>query len=786
MTAHATNFRPGSAAGQVEPNTAAALEFLTRWAPEGPWVLTAIAVERKGIETATFYPGDNAEAWIEKYNGQRNIYFHVNPPVRDLTRKAERSDIARVDWLHVDIDPRAGEDLDAERERALGLLTERLPKGVPRPTCIVFSGGGYQGFWRLKEPIPVEGDLAAAEEAARYNQQLELRFGADKCHNIDRIMRLPGTVNLPDKKKQAKGRTAQLAELVEFDASRTYALGEFTKAAAAPSAERQPAAVAVPEDVRRLGSVEELDQWNVPDRIKEIIVQGRRVDEGPKEGDDSRSAWLFDALCGLVRAGVPDAVIYAAITDPDFRISESVLDKPTPRRYGERQIQRAKEEAEEPLLRQLNDQHAVIANFGGKCVVVEEVEDPALKRTRLTAQSFTDFRGRYMHVPVQVGTNKDGLPVKKPLGRWWLEHPHRRQYSTVVFAPGREVEGAYNLWKGFGVEPRPGSGHEPFLQHLHENVCAGDDGHYDYLVRWMARAVQHPDTPGEVAVVLRGGRGTGKGTVAKHFGRLFGRHYHQVTNAAHLVGQFNAHLRDTVLLFGDEAFFAGDRQHESVLKGLVTESQIVIERKHVDAEPAPNYIHLLMASNDNWVVPAGADERRFFVLDVGDAHKQDSRYFAHIERAMEGGGYENLLHFLQTLDLSEFEVRTVPQTAALRDQQAQSLRGVAAYVYDRLWKGEVPACAVAYQGTPWASSSGLQQEVAAWLNVSQSRVSTNEIGSTLHEQLGAIKKVNWQVGRNGLHGYFWDTATLRQRWDERMFQVEWPDLPAGGRWEDAY
>lgn len=190
----------------VQPDTNAAIDFLRRWAPEGPWALTSIRPDRKAIDTRTFYPTDEdaARRWLGEYNGQRNIYFHVNPPLRDITKKAEREDIKSVDWLHVDIDPRAGEDLEEERQRALSLLTSRLPAGVPAPTVVVFSGGGYQGFWKLEQSIPVNGDLDKAEDAKRYNQQLEVLFGADNCHNIDRIMRLPGTVNIPDERKAKK------------------------------------------------------------------------------------------------------------------------------------------------------------------------------------------------------------------------------------------------------------------------------------------------------------------------------------------------------------------------------------------------------------------------------------------------------------------------------------------------------------------------------------------------------------------------------------------------------
>jgi hypothetical protein len=212
-----------------------------------------------------------------------------------------------------------------------------------------------------------------------------------------------------------------------------------------------------------------------------------------------------------------------------------------------------------------------------------------------------------------------------------------------------------------------------FLKHVLDNICAGNEAHYEYLVRWMARAVQHPDSPGQIAVVLRGKRGTGKSFFAKTFGSLFGRHFLQIADPKHLVGSFNAHLRDCVVLFGDEAFYAGDKKHESVLKALVTEETIPIETKGVDVEILPNYLHLILASNDQWVVPAGADERRYFVLDVGEGSKQKPPYFRAIADEMNSGGREALLYLLLQLDIEKFEVRDFPLTAALQEQKEFSL-----------------------------------------------------------------------------------------------------------------
>ena len=59
----------------------------------------------------------------------------------------------------------------------------------------------------------------------------------------------------------------------------------------------------------------------------------------------------------------------------------------------------------------------------------------------------------------------------------------------------------------------------------------------------------------------------------------------QIFNPAQLVGRFNEHLRDCVLLFGDEAFYAGDKQHESVLKGLIAEPFLQMEGKYERPSP---------------------------------------------------------------------------------------------------------------------------------------------------------------------------------------------------------
>ena len=333
----------------------------------------------------------------------------------------------------------------------------------------------------------------------------------------------------------------------------------------------------------------------------------------------------------------------------------------------------------------MNARHAVVCE-AGKTVVITEGVDPVLQRVVLTRSSFADIRNFYMSEMVQI---KVGKKIEsRPLGEYWLGHADRRQYLGIVFHPGQETPGYFNLWRRFPVEPRQGDW-SLMKQHLRTCICRGNEDHFGFLLGWAAAACQRLDEPAEVAVALRGRRGTGKGVFCRQFGALFGQHFVHVANSRHLVGNFNAHLQDAILVFADEAFEAGDKRAEAVLKMLITEPTIPIERKHRDVITAKNMTHLLIASNEDWVVPAGLDERRFFVLDVSDDHAQDHAYFARLVGQMDNGGRAAILHDLLAFDLSAVNLREPPETEALLEQKVLSMSATQQWWYEKLQDGQL-------------------------------------------------------------------------------------------------
>ena len=341
---------------------------------------------------------------------------------------------------------------------------------------------------------------------------------------------------------------------------------------------------------------------------------------------------------------------------------------------------------------ELNNKHFV-TRIGGKTIVVNEVYDPAMERQILTYSSPADFKNFYSNrfVPVE---NRH-----VPLGTYWLNHPDRRQYNGLTFMPGESspYRGHYNLWGGFSVEPKPSNSENPdnieafslFYDHILQNIANGDNYTAAYVIGWMADLVQYPRKRLGVSLVLRSdAQGTGKGLFAKIFGHLFGNHYLHITNTRHMTGHFNAHLINCVLLFADEAFWAGDKQSEGTLKTLVTEPYRILEIKGKDAYQARNFTRLLIASNKSWVVPSELHDRRFVILDVNQQRARDTEYFGKMIKQMESGGYEALLWFLLNLKIGIDLQNSMPETDAMKNSKVYSMTPVQTFWHECLVEGE--------------------------------------------------------------------------------------------------
>lgn len=222
-----------------------AVGFLKRL-PHAFHTLTAIHINPKTrekglIETKSFPPGAwlAIHKWLEPRLGVANLYWSANPLGSPKDRKAAKADIATYVMAQVDVDAPAGEEQEAFIERMVG----KIPSLRLEPSIVIDSGGGVQLFYIWQDPTELNGDpaaIAAAEALTRgIEQEVSAALGveADATFNVDRIMRLPGSINVPDVKKIEKGRRPRVARVVHMSDLR-YPRSAFTPAT--------PAAASVP------------------------------------------------------------------------------------------------------------------------------------------------------------------------------------------------------------------------------------------------------------------------------------------------------------------------------------------------------------------------------------------------------------------------------------------------------------------------------------------------------------------------------------------------------------
>jgi hypothetical protein len=416
------------------------------------------------------------------------------------------------------------------------------------------------------------------------------------------------------------------------------------------------------------------------EEIERQLAKVRDAREGTRNATLNAVAFFFGKLVG---AGVAnEADIFRRLSEAAGQAGLGEQEAGRTIRSGVNAGKRRpwRPRAASPRLADINREY-FFSTEGKTGLIFREEVDPLSGNRTLGRLYVSAFKESFSNRHIGSGDNRISLGVG------WMNWGSRRQYDKVVFVPGRKLpDNLYNQWHGFAVEPVEGDCGK-ILGLMQAVICGGDPANFEYLQRWCARAAQQPWRQGEVAVVLRGRKGVGKSYFAGHLGELFGDHYVTMADSRHLVGNFNAHLETAIVVFADEAFWAGDKQGEGVLKTLITEPHIRVERKGIDSKSAPNYAHLIMASNSDWVVPASHDERRYFVLDVSEHHREDHDYFAAIEREWETGGREAFLYHLLTIDLSGFNVRRVPQTEALRDQKLLSLPTVDRWFYGMLRAG---------------------------------------------------------------------------------------------------
>lgn len=150
--------------------------------------------------------------------------------------------------------------------------------------------------------------------------------------------------------------------------------------------------------------------------------------------------------------------------------------------------------------------------------------------------------------------------------------------------------------------------------HVRYVLCNGEEDEYDAFIDQLATIFQRPWDTVNYCTIFVGQKGIGKGVFINSLGAVLGKRYFMVvSDLKRLTGQFNAALKDKLLVFCDEVDATGVNM--GILQALITEPSGMSEAKFREQEEIPRFTNYIMAT-DRFGTNIPNDSRRFNVIQA--------------------------------------------------------------------------------------------------------------------------------------------------------------------------
>jgi len=279
--------------------------------------------------------------------------------------------------------------------------------------------------------------------------------------------------------------------------------------------------------------------------------------------------------------------------------------------------------------------------------------------------------------PVDSGRkNKDGKTAYISPSAWL---DRNRPVEQMTWSPGypqlihnaliddggwieRENVTCFNLYREPTIEPGDPNRATMWID-LVKKVYPHD---WQHIVRWFAQRVQQPDVKINHALVLGGSPLIGKDTMIEPLKYAIGPWNFKEVNPGQMLGRFNGFVKCVVLRIS-EAHDLGDVNrftfYEHMKTYIVTPPDTIrVDEKNLREHAVINVCGILFTTNhktDGIYLPP--DDRRHYI--AWSPLKQDDfdqNYWGQIWSWYEAEGFRNVVAYLQTLDLSNFNPKAPP------------------------------------------------------------------------------------------------------------------------------
>jgi hypothetical protein len=528
--------------------------------------------------------------------------------------------------------------------------------GIPRPTFMVKTGGGYLYVWRLAEPQAPEGDLCKALQDAVRREIAP--FNLDTTAGVSGLIRVPGGRNF----KTDYGPLFPSVEIVEANPEHVITAASLLALAPRPAARKTAAPHRAPAE----------GDGSRP-RSDSILAGCRRLREaGENPESQTEPQWFYaaavfaacDDLAGFIEwsTGHPDfdesatREKYANAKAADLGVTYARLSEV----FGE--------DPEDPF-----------EACGLHSPLTLGYQSPAFVRVAsewvycIASGAYRRIRDGW-ELDHQLWNNHvRGIPgIGGPLHATMRNWPHAPKVERVDYLPGRRRfpdTVTLNTWTKGGLSPAEGdwSGVKAHLWHMFPVI-----EERELVLDALAFHLQNPSVKIVWGLLMRGEEGTGKSFLFDALlPRLIGDANRRRVTGDVLSEQFTATLATCQLLCVNELRQPNGYEAANRLKEIVTDdfASIRAMRQEQQMAIAPRWV--LASSNDVVPLPVTAKGRRFYVTE----------YMRRIPDEVAAPFYENpdgeaaaFAFYMLARDVSGFDPKVRPPVTEGQKAMARQTR----------------------------------------------------------------------------------------------------------------
>jgi len=318
----------------------------------------------------------------------------------------------------------------------------------------------------------------------------------------------------------------------------------------------------------------------------------------------------------------------------------------------------------------LNDELAVIEN-------ISSVIHLATKHIYSAREFRNDSRYAAQWIAKrELRSDAKGYTIKNVIAaKEWFKWPLRHSLNNIVYSPGLPKitkENDYNIWSGWAQPPKRGD--VSLFKALVDHLFRGNARAKRWFLQWCAYPIQYPGTKLYTAVVLYGVKqGTGKSLLGLTIGQVYGKNFEEL-KPENLHASFNEWAVEKQFVLGDEVTGSDKRADADMLKKLITQEEVRVNRKYMASYTIVDCINYLFTTNQPNAFFLDNDDRRFFIHEITEPPLPSDFFDEYDLWYRTPAAAAALLYYFQHLELGDFNPRTRALQTMGKDRMIQATK----------------------------------------------------------------------------------------------------------------